>query len=623
MKLISKVLFTIVNCLALLVLLSQALKDVIGQNTTLIGDVMNCPTWHTFNSSTNECTCQGLSNVVRCNGATATGTVSILYGFCMTYNSDTNQTQVGKCYYTLFSRLNASLYTELPPDPLQLNHFMCSQLHREGYLCNECQDNYGLSVANYFMACVECSLRDGVGWLLFFILQIVPVTVLFVVVITFRLSVTQPPMTGFVLYSQLSLAQIYLNAARFQEPYLTSSTSKVFITLRNIYMPILDVWNLGFFGLIEGPTKFCVNAKLDHQQFYFLTYTTSLHVLLLVVVTFICIELHTRNCRIIVCLWRPFYKCFVRFTRVWDSKRTAIDTFATFLLLSYSRIIVLSYFVYTVQRVYTLDETLKSRIAPLFSPAVSYFHPHHIAYALTSFCLLSAFVLTPAITLALYQTKPFQKCLKCVRLHRCPSLRIFVELFQGCYKDGTNGTRDLRFTSSLYLFIRSGLLVSLSSCGLSDYASCENVTALILLLMALLFIAVAQPYKDNRMNKIDVALLTMLVLTYALLSSIAESTDPVVNAVVLTCVLVLVSIPQLVFCAFIVYKFTNRLSKMRCCQKMCRKFPFHRQPDSRDELTLSQRDSVVFQELSVSRFNTSYEEDSSFSDIFYTAGRTY
>ena len=454
----------LVNCLIIVILVPQAtaLREEIMKSdneSQIRGMDYNCPTWHAFNNETKECTCQNFKEVIKCDEM---ATVSLEYGYCMTFDNETKETQVGKCSYTLFERLNGSQYTTLPLNPSDLNQFMCSQWHREGYLCSTCEKGYGLSLANFYMNCVKCTLTEGVGWLLFFILQVMPVTIIFIVIITFRISIARPPMNAFVVHSQVCLALIYLNAARFQTPYLSSSVSQTFVTTRNIFLPILGIWNLGFVSHIEKLTSFCVTVHLNHQQFYFLTYTTNIHVLLLIVTTFVFIELHARNCRVIVWLWRPFYKCFVRCTRVWNPRLTTIDTFATFLLLSYSRLIILSYFIYAFQHVYTLDKTLSSRIVLLYNPTMRYFDHNHLPYALVNFLMLLVLVLMPAFILALYQTKTFQKCLKCLNLHRCLSLRMFIEVFQGCYKDGTDGTYDLRFTASLYLFLRLGLLLALS-----------------------------------------------------------------------------------------------------------------------------------------------------------------
>ena len=279
-----------------------------------------------------------------------------------------------------------------------------------------------------------------------------------------------------------------------------------------------------------------------------------------------------------------------------------IHTFATFLLLSYTRLIIFSSLILAFQHVHTLSQTIDSKTVLLYDPSVGYFGTQHLPYALVTILILLPFVITPAVVLALYQTKPFQKCLEYLCIHRCVSLRLFVELFQGCYKDGTNGTYDLRFTASLYLFLRLSLLLSLILCSASDYVGCYAVVFLTLILTTLLFIAVTQPYKDNRMNKVDITLLSMLVLSYALTSSVAESTDTTVNAIVLSCVIVLVSIPQLVFYSYIVYKLCCILRKLHCFRR-CR---FNLAVNTRDDLTLSQVNEA---EMSMSRFYSSYEKD--------------
>ena len=571
-------------------------------NESQVEGMDGCPTWHVFNRETKECICQDLKDVVSCNQQTKT--VSLRYGYCMTFNNGTKMTEVGLCLYTLFSRLNSSFYTVLPPNPLELNQFMCSQWHREGSLCSQCKQTYGLSIANLYTKCVKCSMGESVGWLLFFILELVPVTVIFLVVILFRVSIARPPMNAFVLHSQLSLAIIYVNSFRFQPPFLCSRVSQVFIQLRNVILPVLGIWNLGLFNLIEEPTRFCVHSHLNHLQFYFLTCITSVHVFLLVVLTFVLIKLHGRNCRLIVWLWRPFFKRFVRFSRVWNSRLTVVDTFASFLLLSYFRLVTFSYFVYAFQTAYTMDTTISSRKVLLYDPEVDYFDRNHLPFVVVNLAMLLVFVLIPATILALYQFWFFQKCMHLLKC-RCVSLRVFVDLFQGCYKDGTGGTKDLRFTASLYLYLRLGLLFTYVMCGFSDFVNCGTVTFLSVIIAALLFIVVAQPYKNVMMTQIDVVLFLLLIFTSVLLGSVSQTTDTTINAIVLSCVLILVSIPQIIFYSFLLYKVLRSIYRASWCQNIRY---FYRAAESSEEFTLSQIESSILDELSSDRFNSSYQE---------------
>ena len=581
-----------------------------SNTSTISVEEEGCPTWYLWDSQVQQCICQGINEMLVCNPATKT--VSLVYGHCMTHDNETKTVFVAKCAYTLFNRNNASWFTELPTNPSHLNA-MCNEWNRDGSLCSQCKEGYGLSIANLYMRCVECSHSEGVGWLLFFTLQLIPVTIMFVIITVFRLSIAKPPMNAFVVFSQLSLVILYKNAVTFQTPFLSNSASDVFITLRSIYLPILSLWNLSF-SHVPKFTDFCVASHLVHQQSHLLLYITNIHVLLLIAIAYILIELHARNCRIIVWLWRPFFKCFVRFSRVWNPKLSVIDTFATFLLLSYHRFIVLSYFIYAFQRVYSLGESLDSRIVLSYNPSVSYFGRDHLPYMIVSLFILLTLILPPAIVLAFYQTSCFKSCLKCFRLTKLQSLHVFVELFQGCYKDGTGGSHDLRFTASLYLFLRLALLLTYTLCSYSDFLGCDCITSLVLLLAMLLFVAVAQPYKNKNMNKVDVAVLVLLILIHALFSVVSKTRDTTVNVVVLSCVLLLVAIPQVIFYSFLIYKLCFGLNKLCYSQNTfnkhhvcCFNKPFH----AEDELTLSQINSCILLELSEDRFDSSYHENSS------------
>lgn len=589
-------------------------REVSNNSTVSVEGEESCPTWYLWDSQKQQCVCHDINEILVCNPATKSA--FLVHGHCMTYDNETNTTSVAKCAYTLFSRNNASWFTELPSNPNHLNA-MCAEWNRDGSLCSQCKEGYGLSITNLYMRCVKCLHSEGVGWLLFFTLQLIPVTVMFVIIIVFRLSIAKPPMNAFVLFSQLSSVILYTNAASFQTPFLSNFASDVFITLRSIYLPILSLWSLSF-SHVPKVTDFCVASRLIHQQSHLLSYTSNIHVLLLIAMAYILIELHARNCQLVVWLWRPFFKCFARFSRVWNPKLSAIDTFATFLLISYHRFIVLSYFIYAFQRVYSLRKSLDNGIVLSYNPTVSYGSHDHLPYMIVSLFILLTLILPPAIILAFYQTSCFKSCLKCFRLTRLQSLHLFVELFQGCYKDGTGGSRDLRFTASLYLFLRLALLLVYTLCSYSDFPGCDNITSLALILAMLLFIALAQPYKNKNMNKVDIVVFVMLILILALFSAISMSRDTTVNAITLSCVLLIVAIPQVIFYSFLIYKLCIGISKLCCSQNIhnkCRICCFNKPFHCEDELTVSQINSYILLELSEGRFDSSYNEDNLSSSV--------
>ena len=97
------------------------------------------------------------------------------------------------------------------------------------------------------------------------------------------------------------------------------------------------MFNLDFFHYIFSP--FCISTQLRPIHIISLGYISVFYPFLLILLTWLCVELHGRNFRPIVCLWQPFHRCFVQLRRSWNTKSDLIDAFASFFPLSYSKIV--------------------------------------------------------------------------------------------------------------------------------------------------------------------------------------------------------------------------------------------------------------------------------------------
>ena len=108
----------------------------------------------------------------------------------------------------------------------------------------------------------------------------------------------------------------------------------------------------------------------------------------------------------------------------------------------------------------------------MINPEIHQNELENIASILISFSILFVFGLCPALFLCLYPTRLYPTCLYPTRLFRrismkCCSARnriamgVFADVFQGCYKDGINGTRDYRMTAAIIMLVI--LTVSVSS----------------------------------------------------------------------------------------------------------------------------------------------------------------
>ena len=161
-----------------------------------------------------------------------------------------------------------------------------------------------------------------------------------------------------------------------------------------------------------------------------------------------------------------------------------------------------------------------------------------------------------------YPTSFFQKCLTQCKIN-FQALRIFVETFQGCYKDGTNGTRDSQYFAGLYFIFRFIAVVLI----LGTTQVFINLSALLYLFTALLFVIV-NPYKKHIYNVIDAIMFGLLGTIYFLFTWNIEYTVFTGHSSTPLLVLtdVLYSLPLLYLVLFIVYWVLDR--KTNCTQKL-------------------------------------------------------
>ena len=165
-------------------------------------------------------------------------------------------------------------------------------------------------------------------------------------------------MNCFFMFSQLVV--VVLNHSPW---FLSSLLAELDTTSRALFKVILKgygFWNLDYFRYIVPP--FCVSRDLKNMHVLALQYVSALYLLLLIFLTYICVELHGHNFKPIVWLWKPFHRCCVNVRRRWDTKASLIDVFATFLLLSYSKLLFVSAFLFKGTEIFNADYELVSYV---------------------------------------------------------------------------------------------------------------------------------------------------------------------------------------------------------------------------------------------------------------------
>ena len=121
---------------------------------------------------------------------------------------------------------------------------------------------------------------------------------------------------------------------------------------------LYGLWNLDFLRYSLPP--FCVSSRLNHTNVTILGCVSVFYPLCLILLTITFVKLHIidHNFKVVVCLWRPFHKCFTRIRRGWNTKNDIINVFATFLLLSYNKFFYLMISITEGTRVYSMNNDL-------------------------------------------------------------------------------------------------------------------------------------------------------------------------------------------------------------------------------------------------------------------------
>ena len=458
-----------------------------------------CPPGFIFNESTKSCICSQHKNIKQLLLCQQEAYMAyILVGFCASRENGSTEMLVTRCP---FAAHNIQTFTFLNQSPITGQSTFCSELNRKGMLCGKCIDNHGVSVFSDTFDCIKCNGTQLQYFAEYIATELLPTTVFFMFVLYFHIAITTGPANGFIFFSQVVAMPIQVLFVKYGLMILFSSNTEIDGRYLSQIMShaIIDpycIWNLDFFRIFQ--LDICFSTKFRVIDTLSLRYISALYPLLLLCFTYVMIELQARNVRFIVWLWKVLcYPC-MRWRRVWNVRRSIIDAFATCVLLSYCKFMYVSFSLLSPSDVFTDRGSYKHRVLN-FDPTVIYFTKHHIPYAALAIVIILTFGIFPPILLTCYQFHHFRAFLESWKLKR-QGLQHFVEAFQGCYKDGTNGEFDCRFFAGLYFLFRVVILLI--------YTLAQTIHAVLVLitcssLFFLFLLAVFQPYKKKIHNVVD------------------------------------------------------------------------------------------------------------------------
>ena len=428
-----------------------------------------------------ECVAQEYRGLLTCKKDRAFVIPGYWVGECENGTLCTGNCPFGFCLY------NGSKEYRLPESMSELDRYICGET-RTGVLCGKCQPGYSVSYHSYTYTCTSND-NCKYGWLLYIVSELLPLTIVFIIVMAFNISFTSGGINGFILFAQLQDSLAVQGGGIIRLP----SKTFYFATYELIYR----FFNFEFFSIEE--LSFCLwkGAKvLDAVAFKYVTIVIGL------VLMFLCVLIMNST------KLKKLFSCL----RLTTLKSSLIHGLTAFFVMCYSQCARVSYHILGSVSLDAKDDVYVKRVV-FRSGQLSFFETAHLIYAIPAIFFMFTLLLLPPFVLIMHPL--LGKCLACCGLSESKFANYVSQLvpiqlldsFQSCFKD------EVRFFAGLYFLYRLFPLIAFSlSFNLADFYTALNIFFIFVFVIH----AIVQPYTRRLHNVIDFLLFGNLATINAL-----------------------------------------------------------------------------------------------------------
>ena len=371
----------------------------------------------------------------------------------------------------------------LPARSSELDAFICGPT-RTGVLCGKCRGNYSVYFHCHTYKCGPDHLCN-IGWLFYIMSELLPLTVLFLLIMFFNIRFTSGTMNGFILFAQvLDSLSIDSNGAIQFPPAIE------FLTTCHRF--IYRLFNLDFFS--TDRLSFCLWKGATVLDAMAMKYVTIIYALGLVFCTVL--ALNTWRCR-----------RFFSFLKRRTLKGAVIHGLSAFFVMCYSQCTRVSFQILSSIYLYQGNNFYQKVV--FRSGELQPFHGEHLKYAIPAIVFHLTLVMVPPILLLVYpllckllgvcslsESQVANKLTKYIPLQ-------LLDSFQGCFQD------NLRLFAGLYFLYRMFALAAYAFA--TSFSQFYTFVELELILILMLH-AVAQPYKKRWHNIVDTLIFSDLAI---------------------------------------------------------------------------------------------------------------
>ncbi len=465
-----------------------------------------CSPW-SYCGAEGRCLCfQNTNQVFVCNERGIRTAIS--YFQCLTYNQDRNTTEVGKCIFTSFTKKEELItnYISLPTDTRDLNEKICGTFNRTGTLCSQCVSYSYPRVYSYNLSCTSCaSIWSNV--LKYVTVAFGPLTFFYFTLLLLQINIPSSRLHGFIFYSQLIATPTVL---RIVFIFLEDAESYPF-KIAQVFSSLYGMWNLDFLRTLN--LNICL--RVSPLTVSCLDFFIALYPLLLIALTCGVSYLHDLGFYPVLFLLKPVKALFRLYRSNWDVKTSIVGVFCSFLLLSTTKFLTTSIDLLLPVTVCDTSRNGTCRWAVFQDASVFYMGTSHFPYAVFGLIIFLVFVLLPILILLLYPCKMFHKVLSFLPQRWRIIFHMFLDSYQGCYKDGSQAnTIDFRWFSAVPFIIRLILIPTLASYSISS----DLIICVIMIVLLTICIIITDPYKVKyRHLSADLVVFMLLMATIIIL----------------------------------------------------------------------------------------------------------
>ena len=455
-----------------------------------------CPPGYLFDSRNRRCICSADQNstykyygISYCKNDGAYLRLGNWAGYLNPNNKTAENFATGFCVYRFCSfkgkKPNNGHYC-LHTNTNSLEMFVCSD-YRHGILCGRCIDNYTVYYHSPYYSCKEETSLCTYGIVIYILSELLPVTVLFLIILIFNIHLTSGALYSFIFYAQV-LDVLPVDA--FRALHFNSQFSK----LLNVYKVIYGIFDFNM--LISEKLSFCIYKNLTVMDLFLFQYLTIIYALLLILITIVILKVNSLYTCIKLC-----HKCGRR-----NIRGSVINGLTAFLVLCYFQCINVTFSILIPVHIYSKNK----RTVPLLNGELEYMKGEHLKYAIPAFVCLFMIILPPplillsdSILIKLNSSFHFKRNRFTYLLRIRMKIMPFLDSFQGCFKD------NCRCFAGMFFAYRVLILLPYvySEDVLSEYTCSE-----IFLFMIIIIHLFARPFQKTWHNHLDLFLLANLLL---------------------------------------------------------------------------------------------------------------